>query len=817
MRYGKALAGAIAVSMCSGSLLAGEIDRGLEEVFDASEPNEVISALAYLWEQGDIEALKLQLDEARVSRAQRVREVVTALQTTAELTQGNLTAQLEGMTAKGQVAHYQPFWVANVVRIDATENVLRQIADHPDVMRVYFNPQIENITPVEEDDDVIQPGEGAVAGSGPEPGVEAVRAPEVWAQGIDGDGIVVATLDTGVDGNHPALSSRWRGLEPQYAGNPEWAWFDPVTKTTTPQDFGFGSHGTHTMGTVCGGLPGDQVGVAPGAQWIHAAVIDRVDIPTTVADAIASFQWMVNPDGNATTVFDVPHICSNSWGVTTGHGYPNCDETFWQFIDNTEAVGIAQFFSAGNEGFSGLRRPADRATDEYRSTAVAAVNPHNSSWPIAGFSSRGPTSCTPDGTPTTKPDIAAPGVDTRSSIAGGGYGLKDGTSMASPHVNGVAALMLQACPFLTPDEVKQIIYDTAFDLGSPGKDNDYGWGMIDAVEAVAMAQASCTLGMQLPEGAPSLLDPGVQTTFPVVIVPGQEDVVPGTEFLFYRIDGGAFQQVALTNLGGDTYEATLPPVSCDSTIDFYLQAEGDGGTIRTLPANAPSSFYTAIVGEFVTVESYTENFNTGLPSGWSASGLWNVTDDCSVAGDCPDNVWAYYGQTGSCDFDTGSANEGELLSAPIAIPDVPQGGQILASFCYNLDGESLSSYDIATFSVVGGPSQVLGNSETWTTFSMNITDFAGQTIQFSWHFDTVDGVSNDHNGWQVDKIRIETTSLECKDTGTPGDLDGNGTVDVLDMLALLGAWGACDGCPADLNDDGLVNVADLLILLGNWG
>ena len=91
----------------------------------------------------------------------------------------------------------------------------------------------------------------------------------MWDLGITGEGALVATLDTGVDGNHPALASRWRGLNPLYAANPEWAWFDPVTNTTFPQSFG-SSHGTHTMGSVCGGMPGDQVGVAPGATPVRS-------------------------------------------------------------------------------------------------------------------------------------------------------------------------------------------------------------------------------------------------------------------------------------------------------------------------------------------------------------------------------------------------------------------------------------------------------------------------------------------------------------------------------------------------------------------
>ena len=190
------------------------------------------------------------------------------------------------------------------------------------------------------------------------------------ARPFTGQGILVATLDTGVAGNHPALAGKWAGLLPQYAGNPGWAWFDPVPPgTTSPQEFHSSSHGTHTMGTVLGGpIPtggggGDQIGVAPGAKYIHAPVIDRVNIATTVAHAIASFQWMANPTGDPSDTWAVPHVCSNSWGVTTGHGYPNCDQTFWSFLDNSEAAGTVQIFSAGNEGPGSdtLRRPADRA------------------------------------------------------------------------------------------------------------------------------------------------------------------------------------------------------------------------------------------------------------------------------------------------------------------------------------------------------------------------------------------------------------------------------------------------------------------------
>ena len=154
-------------------------------------------------------------------------------------------------------------------------------------------------------------------------------------------------------------------------------------------------------------------------------------------------------------------------------------------------------FSAGNEGWSGaesLRRPADRATDDYRSTAVGGIDATISTEPpftMYADSSRGPSHCTPTGDVAIKPEVSAPAVNVISSTPGGNYGPMTGTSMASPHVNGVVALIRQACPDLTVEEVKQVLYDTVVDQGPPGKDNDYGYGVVDAYAAVLRAIALC--------------------------------------------------------------------------------------------------------------------------------------------------------------------------------------------------------------------------------------------------------------------------------------------------------------------------------------
>ncbi len=467
------------------STIAGTYSSDFEQYMLDNRAKDMVSAIITMSDQVDLSALQSNLYAIHAERKQWHETIVLALQEKATNTQGPILAQLDALSKQGMVGSYQGLWIGNIILVTASAAALDILVQREDVLQICPDNQIESVRPVEGDDN--QPLISSV-----EIGLQRIHAPEVWAMGITGEGRLVSHLDTGVDGNHPALSARWRGNDPRYNGHPEWAWFDPVTNTTFP--FDSGQHGTHTMGTMCGlgQATGDTVGVAFGAQWMCAGVIDRVSIPQTVQDALLSFQWLVDPDGNPSTVWDVPDVCSNSWGVTTGHGYPPCDQTFWVALDGLEAAGVVVVFAAGNEGPSAnsLRRPADRATTDFSSFAVGAVDGNSGSLPIADFSSRGPSYCTPDGNPTIKPEVSAPGVNVRSSVPGGGYESGwSGTSMACPHVAGVVALMRQANPNLSSEQVKQILIETAADLGPSGEDNDYGAGIVNAYEAVMRALA----------------------------------------------------------------------------------------------------------------------------------------------------------------------------------------------------------------------------------------------------------------------------------------------------------------------------------------
>ncbi len=464
----------------------GEYSPDFDLYLQDHQADEMIGAIITMADEVDLDALKQELYARRADRREWHETVVLALQDKATVSQASIMSQLAGIANQGLVEDYRGLWIGNVVLVTATREALDILVQHDDVLQINPEYEIVNIEPVSKGDD----DPPLIAGV--ENGLRAIRADEVWAMGYTGAGRLVSHLDTGVDGNHPALRDRWRGLDPRYADNPEWAWFDSISHTQFPQDWG--SHGTHTMGTICGlgESTGDTIGVAFGAEWISAGVIDRQTIPRTVGDALGAFQWIADPDNDPGTVWDVPDVNSNSWGLTTGHGYPHCDEIFWRVLDGCEAAGVFVVFAAGNEGSGprSLRNPATRASTDVQSYAVGALNGNDPNFPIAGFSSRGPTECTPDGRDTIKPEVSAPGVNVRSSIPGGGYqGGWDGTSMACPHVAGVVALMREANPNLTTDQIGEIMLETATDLGEEGEDNAYGMGIVDAYEAVTMALA----------------------------------------------------------------------------------------------------------------------------------------------------------------------------------------------------------------------------------------------------------------------------------------------------------------------------------------
>lgn len=539
--------------------------------------------LVFLKEQADVSgAYALKTKE---EKGQYVYEQLTAV---AASTQPALTSVLDNLGVE-----YQTFWVANMIRVKGDANVLQTMAQHPDVAHIYANPSVQMppLPEVEEEEMIRQ----ALT---VEWNIALVNADDVWAEGYTGQGVVIGAQDTGYDWDHPALINHYRGWNGSIADH-NYNWHDsihannPNTPAGNPCGFDIivpcddNGHGTHTMGTMVGDDGGsNQIGMAPGAEWISCRNMEEGwGMPSTYSEC---YQWFIAPtdltNSNPNPAM-APHVIGNSWGcpATEGCTDPNVMLTV---VQNVRAAGIVTVHSAGNDGpgCSTVNTPAGIYDESY---SVAATN---SSDVVAGFSSRGPV--TVDGSNRPKPDISAPGVNVRSSLPGTGYGSLSGTSMASPHVTGMVALLISIDPNLAGnvDLIEQIISQTAVPryaaaCGSSGTDipnNTYGYGRIDVLAAYN-AMAIHTIDLQKVVST-DLAAPGDLLTYTLTIT--HSHLLTGTTnvILTDTIPANTTFVTATMphTLNGDVVSWHLPSMAANASYEAYLVvqvAEAATGTI----------------------------------------------------------------------------------------------------------------------------------------------------------------------------------------------------------------------------------------------
>jgi len=300
------------------------------------------------------------------------------------------------------------------------------------------------------------------------------QADEFWTTyGFAGEGVLVASIDTGAQWDHPALIESYKcQINP---GDPA-CWFDPSGTCSEPCD-GNG-HGTATMGPITGEnelIVPYQVGMAPEAHWI--ACRGCSDYSCSDVDLLTCADWVMAPGGDPA---NRPHLVYNGWG---GMG---CDGWFDVALNNWMAAGIASTFSPGGSGSScaSMGSPGDHQQ-------VFAATAHDQGRIVAGFASRGPSCYGHD--PFTKPNISAPGVTIQAPIPTNNWTVYSGTSFSSGYGAGALTLLMSCAPQLIGDPYA--LYDALQDgadtppagnCGAPpdGEGNyTYGYGYINMLTA----------------------------------------------------------------------------------------------------------------------------------------------------------------------------------------------------------------------------------------------------------------------------------------------------------------------------------------------
>ncbi len=546
------------------------------------------------------------------------RFVVEALRRTADASQAEIRALLD---ARGVA--FRSFYIVNAILVTGDGALVEELAARPEVDRIEANPEISNPLP--------EPtGDRADAPQGIEWNVAKIGAPDAWALGFTGQGIVVGGADTGIDWDHPALKGNYRGWN-GITVNHDYSWHDAVhsgggvcgADSTEPcDDHG---HGTHTIGTAVGTDGGsNQIGVAPGARWIGCRNMNQGN--GTPATYMECMEWFLAPYpiGGTPAQGDpskAPDVTNNSWNCTPSEG---CSwETLRLAVEAQRAAGILMVVSAGNSGpsCSTVSEPAAIYDASY------TVGSTTSTDAMSGFSSRGPATAN-QGNPTlNKPDIAAPGSSIRSSYPGGTYqGGWSGTSMAAPHVAGAAAILWSARPELigNPGGTEAVLNAHALRLPGIvegcggnyvlGPNNTWGHGRLDIASAVTSAITLAPAGLSISElngNGSGVIEPGEWAT----VAPSWHNTsdLPATSI------SGGLTSTSVQFLSSTASYGTIPAgatVSCSASNDCYL--------LRSTAAR-PSTHWDLVLHETL---SSSEEYDWTLHLGGSFS-------------DVPVGSWAY--------------------------------------------------------------------------------------------------------------------------------------------------------------------------------
>ncbi|MEM7799474.1 MAG: S8 family serine peptidase, partial [Chloroflexota bacterium] len=390
----------------------------------------------------DPEERRVQLIEQRQANSLKSQSKVGSM--LINLEEGNL------------IESSKPLWIINGFVIEGHKEGILELAYHPEVEEIRVDAVIQQMEPLQAD--ASQSSEQTNTNWG----LVNSRTYEAW-HGLDtrGEGVTIAIMDTGVDFEHPALSGNYRGRNPDGSVEHTGHWFHAAIPTETVPIDNHG-HGTHVAGTALGG---QDLGVAPGANWIAVGIGDNAGF-ILESYVHAAFEWMLQPNGDPSLA---PDIINGSWGG------PSENPHFLEDLELVHAAGIIPVFATGNNGPMPGTINTPAAFRDVISVGATDIE-DNLTW----FTARGPSIFTDQ----PRPLVSAPGATVYSALPGDTYGYMSGTSMATPHVAGGLALLLSANPTLNNQDIHTLLEQTSRPFTTDAGPNS-GHGIIDAHALVA--------------------------------------------------------------------------------------------------------------------------------------------------------------------------------------------------------------------------------------------------------------------------------------------------------------------------------------------
>ncbi|WP_432339501.1 S8 family serine peptidase [Bacillus tequilensis] len=747
----------------SAETIQNKISSSLKKSFKKKEK---MTFLIKFKDQADTEkAAKAAAKKAKAKKLtaakteyQKRSAVVSSLKVTADESQSDVLTYLNSQKNKGNADQIHSYYIVNGIVVHASKEVMEKVAQFPEVEKVLPNEKrqlFKSASPF----NMKKTQKAVKATDGVEWNVNQIDAPKAWALGYDGTGTVVASIDTGVEWNHPALKEKYRGFDPANPDKPdhEMNWYDAVAGEESPYDDL--AHGTHVTGTMVGSEHDgkNQIGVAPGAKWI--AVKAFSEDGGTDADILEAGEWVLAPkDAEGKPHPEMaPDVVNNSWGGGSG-----LDEWYRDMVNAWRAADIFPEFSAGNTdlfipgGPGSIANPANYP--ESFATGATDINKK-----LADFSLQGPSPYD-----EIKPEISAPGVNIRSSVPGQTYEDGwNGTSMAGPHVSAVAALLKQADASLSVDEMEDILTSTAEPLTDStfpdSPNNGYGHGLVNAFDAVS----AVTDGLGKAEGQVSVegndQEPPVYqhekvteayegANLPLTLT-AEDNVSVTSVKLSYKLDQGEWTEVTAKRISGDhlkgTYQAEIPNIK-GAALSYKWVIQDFGGHV------VESDTYDVTVKSSITV-GYKQDFEAA-PGGWITSGT-NNNWEWGVPSSGPNKAASgekVYGTNLAGNYSS-SANM-NLLMPPVKVPD---SGNLFLQFksWHNLEDDFDYGY---VFVLPEGEKNweqagvYNGKTSSWTDEEIDLTAYKGQNIQVMFNLQSDESIEKE--GWYIDDVVLSDKS-----------------------------------------------------------